>query len=430
MRCARVAAQLGANVAIAENRYLGGTCVNVGCVPKKMLVYASQFSHEFVAAKGFGWRIDAGDIDWQKLIKKKNTEITRLNGIYGNLLKNAGATLISGTATIVGPDIVAVNEKQFRCKNIVVAVGGWPKQSNYPGAEYSLTSNEMFQLPQLPKRILIEGGGYIAVEFAGIFNGLGCNTELMYRGPLFLRGFEESIRQHLASAYQQNGMKLSFNASIVKITKNANGTFRVTDSDNNEREVDAVLSAIGRRPMTDGLGLDALGVKTHRDGTVEVDQNFATNVPGIYALGDAVGRMPLTPVALQEGMALANYLFKQTPIDMNYDFIPTAVFSQPEIATVGLTKVQAEQKYGEVDVYTSAFKPLKHTISELNEKTLMTMVVDKKTQRVVGCHMIGDHAAEIMQGIAVAINMGATKKDFDKTVGIHPSAAEEWVTMR
>lgn len=429
VRCARVSAQLGAKVAVAENRYMGGTCVNVGCVPKKMFVYASEFSHHFDTAEGYGWEPQRPSLNWQTLLQNKDQEIGRLNRVYDSLLENSGVDVIKGAAKILGPHEVVVAGTRYRCERIVVAVGGWPKKGGYPGSELCISSNEIFGLQELPKNVVVEGGGYIAVEFAGIFRGLGCNTELVYRGPLFLRGFEQEIREQLADSMRDRGIQLRFDSSITGVEKTSDGLC-VSFSDGQKSNVDAVLSAVGRRPMTDDLGLENTQVSLHDNGTLQVNDHFQTNEPSIFALGDVVGRMALTPVALAEGMALANHLFAGKPIDMNYENIATAVFSQPEIGTVGLTERQAKDRNFEVEVYKSAFKPLKHTISGLAEKSVMKLVVDKNTQKVLGCHMLGEHAGEIMQGLAIAINMGATKADFDKTVGIHPTAAEEWVTMR
>lgn len=430
VRLARTAAQMGAKVVVIENRYLGGTCVNVGCVPKKLFVYAAQFNEEFVAAEGYGWQVQRQGFTWSTLRDNKTREIERLNGVYASLLDNTGVTVISGTATIVGPHRVRVGEDIIRCERIAIATGGWPNKGTYPGADLVVDSNEVFDLESLPESVLVEGGGYIAVEFAGIFNGLGCQTELVYRGPLFLRNFDQDISLFLAAEMRQKGVKLRFDARIERLDKMADGKICVTFDDSSTQVVDMVFSAIGRRPLLDGLGLENTQVQTNEDGTVAVDANFQTHEPSIFALGDVVGRMPLTPVALAEAMALARYLFQNAPVALNYDGVPTAVFSQPEIATVGLSEEQARAKYPAVEVFSSQFRPLKHTLSGAPEKTLMKMIVDKATQKVLGCHMIGTNAAEIMQGMAVAINMGATKQDFDRTVGIHPSAAEEFVTMR
>lgn len=430
VRCSRIASQLGAKVAVIENRYLGGTCVNVGCIPKKLFVYASQFPEVMSAAKGFGWQMEQHGFDWSHLRTAKTREIERLNGVYQSILDNAGVTVLSGTAHISDAHTVTVSGKPISAERIVIATGGWPNKNTYPGSELAISSNEVFDMPSLPKRVIVEGGGYIAVEFAGIFNGLGCDTSLVYRGEQFLRGFDDDIRIFLAKEMREKGVRLNFRTQICGIVKRPDDTLEVTFADGQTAIVDMVFSAIGRRAMTDDLGLENVNVHRNANGTIKVNDCFQTSEPSIYALGDVVGRMALTPVALNEGMALAKYLFAQQAIKLNYDTIPTAVFSQPEIATVGLTEVGAKHKYGEIEVFKSEFKPLKHTLSGLTERTLMKLIVAKDSQKVVGCHMVGEHAAEIMQGIAIAVNMGATKQDFDATVGIHPSAAEEFVTMR
>lgn len=430
VRCARIASQLGAKVAVVENRYLGGTCVNVGCVPKKLFVYASAFAKNFEAAKGYGWDVQQNGIDWPLMRDKKTEEIQRLNRVYESILANSNVEIIEGSAKITGPNTVRILDKEVSSERIVIATGGWPRQPTYPGAEFALTSNEIFSLERLPKRVLVEGGGYIAVEFAGIFNGLGCETDLLYRGPLFLRGFDQDIREFLANEMKEQEINLRFESSITSVEKREDGSLRVNLSDGGSIQTDLLFSAIGRRPMTDDLGLENTQVKMDSKGFVQVNDIFQTDEPSIFALGDVVGRMALTPVALNEGMALAKYLFNNEDIKFSYDNIATAVFSQPEIATVGLSEEQAKEKYGEIEVYKSQFKPLMHTISGLAERTLMKLIVDKSSQKVIGCHMVGEHAGEIMQGVAIAMKMGATKQDFDNTVGIHPTAAEEFVTMR
>ncbi|MDO6421334.1 glutathione-disulfide reductase [Saccharophagus degradans] len=430
VRASRIAAGLGAKVAVAEDTFMGGTCVNVGCVPKKLFVYASEFAEHFEAAKGFGWQQVDSSFDWPTLRDNKTKEIERLNGIYERMLGGANVEVIHGRATLLGNNKVSVGDKVVTAKHILIATGGTPKWPTFEGAEHCITSDQIFYLDTLPKRVLVQGGGYIAVEFAGILNGLGCATELAYRGPLFLRGFDSEVREFVATQMAEKGVQLSFNTDIESIAKNDDGSLTVKLNNGDVREVDAVLSAIGREPRINGLGLENTQVKTAKNGFIEVDNNFLTADPSIYAVGDVVGRMPLTPVALAEGMALARYLFDKKPIELNYSNIPTAVFCQPNIATVGLTQQQAEEQFGEVLVFKSDFKALKHTLSGLAERTLMKLIVDKNSNKVVGCHMVGPDAAEIMQGIAIAIVAGATKQDFDNTIGIHPSAAEEFVTMR
>lgn len=429
VRLARVAAQYGARVAIVESRYLGGTCVNVGCVPKKLFVYASQFSSELQGAAGFGWQVSEPGLDWSVLRDNKTKEIDRLNQIYDNLLENAGVEVILGHARILGAHEVQVGDRTLSCERIAITTGGWPQKNTYPGAELTITSNEVFSMEHLPERVLVEGGGYIAVEFAGIFNGLGCRTELVYRGPLFMRGFDEDLRSFLAEQMRHKGVGLRFNSEIQCVTQSPGG-LQVKFVDGTETEVDCVFSALGRRPMLDGLGLENTSVCLTKAGMVAVNEHFQTDEPSIYALGDVVGRKALTPVALAEAMALAGFLYDKPRAPLAYDTVPTAVFSQPELATVGLSETEAKNRGHEVQIFRSEFRPLKHTLSGQPERALLKLVVERESQQVLGCHMVGEHAAEIMQGMAIAINMGATKADFDRTVGIHPSLAEEFVTMR
>ncbi|TVZ39206.1 glutathione reductase (NADPH) [Alteromonadaceae bacterium 2753L.S.0a.02] len=434
VRASRIAAQLGAKVAVAEDLYLGGTCVNVGCVPKKLFVYGSHFMEDFEAAKGFGWSFENLGFEWQALRDNKTREIERLNGVYGRILDNAGVETIRGRATITGHHEVAVDEVVYTAKYILIATGSWPRKPNYPGAELVTDSNAFFYLDKLPKRVIVEGGGYIAVEFAGILNALGCDTELVYRGPLFLRNFDGDIRHFIAEQIAEKGLKLSFSTTIEGIEKRGPDSLNVILANNNSerltREVDCVISAIGRSPKVDNLGLEALGIEQKVNGAIVVDDKFETSVEGIFAVGDVIDRYQLTPVALAEGMALARYLFAETPVALDYEHIPTAVFCQPNIGTVGYTEEHARDLGYDLEIYKSAFKPMKHTLSGLNEKTLMKLVVDKNSRCVLGAHMVGPDAGEIIQGLAIAIKAGATKEDFDTTIGIHPTAAEEFVTMR
>ncbi len=430
VRASRIAAGLGAKVAVAEDLFMGGTCVNVGCVPKKLFVHASGFSEEFKASKGYGWSLENPRVDWTTLRDRKTTEIQRLNGIYKNLLENAGVTIIDGRAKIDGPNRVSVGDTQFSAEKIVIATGGWPNLPTFPGAEHCLVSNDLFTLDRLPKRILVQGGGYVAVEFAGIFNGLECDVELVYRGELFLRSFDKHVRMFVAEQIKERGIKLTFGTDVEKVDKNRDGTLSVNLDNGETRQVDAVLSAIGRTPKVAGLGLENTRVKTHANGAIVVDDNFETDEPGIFAIGDVVGRKELTPVALAEGNALARYLFADEPVSVDYRNIPTAIFCQPEIGTVGLSEDEARIQGLQVDIYMDDFRPLKHTLSGLNERALVKLVVDKMTDKVIGCHMVGEHAGEIIQGMAVAMRAGATKRDFDRTVGVHPTMAEEFVTLR
>ena len=431
VRAARFAAGFGAKVAVAESRYLGGTCVNVGCVPKKLLVYGAHFAEDFEQSSGFGWSLGEANFDWATLIANKDREINRLNGIYRNLLVNSGVTLHEAHAKIVGPHEVEVNGKRFTAKNILIATGGWPQIPEIPGHEHAISSNQAFFLKELPKRVLVVGGGYIAVEFAGIFHGLGANTTLLYRGDLFLRGFDGSVRKHLQEELTKRGMDLQFNADIARIDKQPDGSLKATLKDGRVLEADCVFYATGRRPMLDNLGLENTDVQLTDKGFIKVDEQYQTSEPSILALGDVIGRVQLTPVALAEGMAVARRLFKPEqyrPVD--YKMIPTAVFSLPNIGTVGLTEEEAREAGHEVVIFESRFRPMKLTLTECQEKILMKLVVDGKTDKVLGCHMVGPDAGEIVQGLAIALKAGATKRDFDDTIGVHPTAAEEFVTMR
>jgi len=431
VRAARFAAGFGAKVAVAESRYLGGTCVNVGCVPKKLLVYGAHFHEDFEQAAGFGWTLGEANFSWSTLIANKNREIHRLNGIYRNLLVNSGVTLLEGHAKLQDAHTVEVDGQHFRAKHILVATGGWPQVPEIPGKEHAITSNEAFFLKELPRRVLVVGGGYIAVEFAGIFHGLGAQTSLLYRKDLFLRGFDRSVREHLRDELTKKGMDLQFNSDIVRIDKQADGTLAATLKDGRVLEADCVFYATGRRPQLDNLGLENVSVDLDDRGYIQVDEAYRTSEPSIHAIGDVIGRVQLTPVALAEGMALARKLFRPEeyrPVD--YKLIPTAVFSLPNIGTVGLTEDEARSDGHKVKVFESRFRPMKLTLTECQEKTLMKLIVDADSDKVLGCHMVGPEAGEILQGIAVALKAGATKRVFDETIGIHPTAAEEFVTLR
>ncbi len=429
VRAARMSSSFGARVAITEDRYLGGTCVNVGCVPKKLLVYASHFSEDFENARGFGWKLGTSDFNWQQLIKNKNTEIERLNGVYENILSSAGVELIEGHGSLVDEHTVAVDGKNYSAERILLATGGWPSIPDIPGKEHVISSNEVFFLETLPEKILICGGGYIAVEFAGIFNGLGVDTTLLYRGPLFLRGFDEDVRNFLAEEMQKKGIKLKFETNIDSIEKTDN-QLQATLTDGTTRTADQILYATGRKPKTEGIGIESLGIKLDKAAAIVVNDEYQTNIPSIYAVGDVTNRVNLTPVALAEGMFLARRLYNNETAPVDYENIPTCVFSQPNIGTVGLTEEEARDKYDQLEIYKSSFTPMKHTLTGADEKTFMKLIVDKTTNRVIGVHMVGPEAGEIMQGIGIALKAGASKADFDKTIGIHPTTAEEFVTMR
>lgn len=431
VRTARMCAQQGLRVVVAESQYLGGTCVNVGCVPKKLFVSASSFREEFRAAKGFGWQVGESSFDWPTLRDNKNREIQRLNDIYGNLLDKAGVELVEGWAKILGPDSVEVNGQVYRCKKILIATGGIPFVPEFPGREYAITSNEAFYLDSLPDRIVIVGGGYIAIEFAGIFNGLGVETHLLYRGELFLRGFDQDVREVLKEEVEKQGVMLHFSTDIETIEKMDDGLFRTVLNNGESIEAGLVMYATGRRPNIEGLGLENTTIETRSNGAIVVDDYFQTAEPSIYAIGDVIGRVELTPVAINEGMALTKTLVTGVPTTIDYTNIPTAVFSQPNTASVGLTEEQAREKYGDnLRIYRSKFRAMKETLGGGDNKVFMKLIVVNDNDRVVGCHMVGEGAGEIIQGIAIAVKMGATKADFDATIGIHPTAAEEFVTMR
>jgi glutathione reductase (NADPH) len=430
VRASRMAASYGARVGIAEDRYLGGTCVNVGCVPKKLFVYASHFAEEFHDARGFGWDAARPAFDWRTLRDNKNSEIARLNGVYENLLGNAGVTLHEGRARLDDANTVIVTaadgtETRVTTERVLVATGSWPFRPDIKGVEHSVTSNEMFHLEALPERAIVVGGGYIAVEFAGILNGLGVDTTLVYRGPLFLRGFDSGVRAFVADELRKKGVKLRFDTQM-----SSGGDESAMGGESGQLDVDLVMYATGRRPLIDGLGLEAAGVEISRKGAVVVDDYFQTSVDNIYAIGDVIDRVQLTPVAITEGMALAKTLFAGEPTIVDYDTIPTAVFCQPNIGTVGWTEEEARVHLENVAVFESVFRPMKHTMTGGDERTLMKLVVDQASDRVVGAHMVGPEAGEIVQGLGVALKAGATKAQFDATVGIHPTAAEEFVTMR
>ena len=430
VRAARMSASYGARVACAEDTHLGGTCVNVGCVPKKLFVYGSHYSHDFADSAAYGWDVEAKSFSWPTLRDNKTREIERLNGIYANLLDGAGVATINGTARITGPNEVTVDGKAYSTERILVATGSEPFVPDFPGSELAITSNEAFYLDDFPGRALVVGGGYIAVEFAGIFNGLGVDTTLSYRGDLPLRGFDKGIREFVTDELTNSGIDVRLGSNVTGIAVSAVGGYQVEFADAPAEAFDLVLYATGRRPRIAGLGLEEIGVALSPGGAVEVDEYFQSSVPSIYALGDVIDRFQLTPVAIAEAMCLSSNLFKGTRLAMDYADIPTAVFCQPNIGTVGLTEEAARAQYGKIDVYQSEFKPMKHTLTGRNERSMMKLIVDPASDAVVGAHMVGAEAGEITQGLGVALKAGATKAQFDATVGIHPTAAEEFVTMR
>ena len=428
VRACRVAANLGARVACAEERYFGGTCVNVGCVPKKLLSYAAHYQQDFEDSRGFGWVASQVSFDWQKLKASKDNEIRRLEGIYNSILQNNKVDVFKHRATVLGPHEVMVNESRITAKYILLAVGGWPWIPKFTGSELAITSNEMFQLENLPESLVVIGGGYIAVEFASIFARLGSRISLVYRGDTLLRGFDEELRQFISAEIGRH-VDLQLGSYPVKITRENKELITVLDNGSKIRS-ELVLAATGRRPLTANLGLENVNVELSENDAIQVDDRFQTGEPSIYAVGDAIDRVALTPVALAEGQLVARALFSQDAGDMDYNNIPTAVFCHPNLATVGLTEQQALDKGLEIDVYSAKVKQLKHTLSGREELSLMKLVVDSASDRVLGAHMAGPDAGELIQGIAVALNCGASKADFDRTLGIHPTLAEEFVTMR
>lgn len=433
VRAARMAAEKGARVGICEDYRVGGTCVIRGCVPKKLLVYASEFSEAFHDAQGFGWAAAAPAFSWPQLIAAKDREIDRLNGLYINTLKNAGVTLHQArgrlldrhTIELSGPEGVSTISAQ----HILIATGAWPVLPEIPGISHAITSNEAFYLADLPRRIAIVGGGYIAVEFVGIFNGLGSKVTQLYRGEQILRGFDRDLRDGLAAEMVKKGIDLKLNTNVTAITR-LGDTLRLALTSGATLEVDAVMFATGRNPNTRGLGLEAAGVALGKNGAVLVDQYSRSSVENVFAVGDVTDRVALTPVAIKEGAAVAETLYGKGSTVVDYDNIPTAVFSQPEIGTVGLSEEDARHEHGDVDVYKAGFRPMKFTLAGRDERALMKLIVERASERVVGAHMMGPDAAEIIQGVAIALKAGATKADFDATVAVHPSAAEEFVLMR
>ena len=429
VRASRMAAQFGAKVALAEERYLGGTCVNVGCIPKKLLVYASEFSDAFADCTEFGWTLGERSFNWQTLIANKDREIARLNGVYEKALTDNRVRILRAHATIADAHTVVVGSERYTTRYILVATGGWPTTPSIPGGELAITSNEAFFLPQFPSRAIVVGGGYIGVEFAGIFHGLGAKVSVVHRGELFLRGFDDDLRRALAAEMGTREIELRFNRQVARIEKLPRG-IRATLDDGAALEADLIMFATGRTPTTHNLGLEQAGVKLDYEGAVVVDAYSCSSVANIYAVGDCTDRLQLTPVAIAEGQAVAETLFHGNPKTPDYENVPTAVFSQPPIGTVGLTEAEARERYRAIDVYKSSFRPLKHTLSGRDEHSFMKLVVDRETDRVLGCHMVGTDAGEIIQGLAIALKCRATKAQFDATIGIHPTGAEEFVTMR
>ncbi|HEY5675063.1 MAG TPA: glutathione-disulfide reductase [Malonomonas sp.] len=430
VRAARMAAAEGVRVAVAEQSRTGGTCVNLGCVPKKLYVHAAEYGAGFQQSAGFGWQSQPPTFDWATLRDNKSKALSRLNGLYEEMLEKSGAQLIKGSARLLDPHSVEVAGKTYSSERILLATGGSPFVPDFPGSQHALTSDQIFDLEQLPKRMLIVGGGYIATEFAGIFHGLGVEVTQLYRGELFLRGFDTEISTFVAEQMRHKGIRLNFNSDVLSIEKTVNNTFLVTLKNQSNFSTDCILYATGRKPHTAGLGLENLPLPLTETGAISVNDSYQSAVPSVYALGDLIDRVQLTPVALGEAMVLVNNLYRGKNEKFDYQLIPTAVFSQPTIGTVGLTEQQALEQYPQVDVYTANFRSLKHALSGSGERVLMKLLVDPATDKVIGAHMAGEHAAELIQGIAIALKAGATKAVFDQTVGIHPTSAEEFVTMR
>ena len=429
VRACRVSASLGARVAVAEESDLGGTCVNLGCIPKKLFVYASHFRDDFEDAAGFGWSLGDRSFGWPTLVANKDREIARLNEIYRRLLADAGVDLIEGRARVQDSNTLEIEGRTITAVNILIATGSQPSVPDVPGVEFAMTSDQAFHLSELPRHAIVIGGGYIAVEFAGIFHGLDVATTQLYRGSLFLRGFDDDVRNFLASEMRGRGVDLRFETNVASIEK-VSGGLRASLEDGSVLDTDAILYATGRVPRTRGFGLEEAGVALDEKGAVSVDAFSRSSVPSIWAIGDATNRINLTPVAIHEGICVAKTLFGGVDTKPDHTGVASAVFSQPAIGTIGLSEAAAREAHDEIDVYRSTFRALKHTLTGRDEQAMMKLIVDRASDRVVGLHMVGADAGEIIQGFAVALKCGATKAQFDATIGIHPTSAEEFVTMR
>ncbi|MDI1449293.1 glutathione-disulfide reductase [Polyangium sp. 6x1] len=425
----RRSASYGARVAICEARRVGGTCVLRGCVPKKLLVYGAHVAEELEDAHGFGWTFGEAKLDWAKLIAAKDRELDRLNGIYVRMLRDAGVTTIEGAAKVLDPHTVEVAGKRYTARHLLIATGSRPVRPDIPGKELGISSDEALDLPYVPRRVLVVGGGYIGVELAGVWRAAGAEVTLALRGDNVLRGFDQDVRESVAEGMQKRGIQILRETILRSVAKEADG-LSVRLAGGEILDTDVVLFATGRAPNTEGLGLEAVGVALDDVRAIKVDSYSRTSVPSIFAVGDVTDRINLTPVAIAEARAVAETLFRDRPTVMDHENVPSAVFSQPPVGTVGLPEHEARRRYGKVDVYRARFRPMKHTLSGRDERTMMKLVVDRATQKVVGAHMVGADAPEIIQGVAIAVKCGATKAQFDATVGIHPTAAEEFVTMR
>ena len=429
VRAARMAAQRGARVAVAEMAALGGTCVNLGCIPKKLYSFAAHYAESFEESQGYGWQGSAPVLDWHRLKTNRAREITRLNNIYASMLHSAGVAVMHGRATLAAADAVEVNGTTYRAKNILISTGGWPRLPDVPGRELVISSNEIFDLPEFPRRLVVVGGGYIACEFASIFQGLGSQVTQLYRGEQVLRGFDDEVRHFVAAEMRKKGVDLRIRSDVSRIER-SDGRLNVSLQQGEPLQADCVLYATGRSPNTAGLGLKEAGVLLDADGAVVVDERYQSSMPNVWALGDVIDRVQLTPVALGEAMVLVDHLFGEGRRSLSYELIPTAVFTHPSIGTVGLSEAQARERHGEVAIFRSEFRALRHTLSGSTERSMVKLIVDVASDRVVGLHMVGPDAGEIVQGFAVAMKAGATKAVFDATLGIHPTLAEEFVTLR
>ena len=430
MRASRFSAAYGARVAIAEPGHFGGTCVNVGCIPKKLFSYAAHWREEFEVAAAYGWTAGEPRFDWPTLLANKDREIARLNGVYERALTSVGVKIHRARARVIDPHTVDLDGRAFKAKHILIATGAWPLIPPIPGHEHAISSNEAFHLERLPRRAVVVGGGYIALEFASIFHGLGVQTTLSYRGRRLLRGFDAELGSRIAEEMAAKGIAICFGCEPAAMRKRADGSLQIEFTDGRLQDAELVMFATGRRPNTARLGLESAGVKLAADGAVIVDRFSRSSVESIHAIGDVTNRLNLTPVATAEAMWLARTLFRGEPTPVDHDNVPTAVFANPNLAAVGLSEERARERYGEIEVYKTSFRALKLTLTESSERTFMKLVVDRASQRVVGAHMIGPDAGEVIQGMAIAVKAGATKAQFDATLGIHPTAAEEFVTMR
>jgi glutathione reductase (NADPH) len=429
VRAARVAAsEAGAKVGLAEEDRYGGTCVIRGCVPKKLMVYASEFSRQLEDSIAFGWSVENSGFDWQKFRKKLHLELDRLETVYRNLLRNAGVDTYDQRAKLLDPNTVVIGEKKLTARTILIATGGRPFRPNIPGIENALVSDDIFNLEKLPKSIAIIGGGYIACEMASIMNGFGVNTKLIYRGDQILRGFDKEIRDHVAEEMVRSGVSISLNADVTKINVTASG-LELTDPNDETETFDKVLAATGRRPNSDDLGLDDAGIQVGQTGEILVDNYSRSSRESVYAIGDVTNRSNLTPIAIREAMSFIETVFRDTPQKLDYRFIPTAVFTTPEVGTVGLTEEEASQ-FAPLAIYTTKFKSMRESFAGREDRIFMKLIVEEKNQKVLGCHFVSPFAGELVQLVAVAITMGATKLDFDKTIAVHPTISEELVTMR